>query len=111
MHQAPEMQFHQARRCVLAQPSRKLATTLVLAAMLLSGATLAGESSSSRYRLVGAGAASTAAQTASPANKLQIVGASGQPVGIAVSTNASVLSGGTSTTLPTDRIFSNGLED
>jgi hypothetical protein len=41
---------------------------------------------------------------------LYLVGGSGEPVGISVSAKASVVSGGTSNQLRTDRIFKDSLE-
>lgn len=70
----------------------------------------AGELTSERFRMVSPIAASIAASTASPVYQAQIAGGSGSPVGIAASPNTSVVAGPTSTELPTDRVFRDGLE-
>jgi len=92
--------------------TRGLALGLVLGSLSSFGsAAFATEASSPQYRLVGPAPASTASVTASPLQRLRWVGGSGQPIGIAVSPNASANSGGSSLQLPTNRIFRNGMEN
>lgn len=66
---------------------------------------------SAAFRLVGGTPASVAGVAQSPQFRIEVSGGSGQPTGIAVSGNASVVSGSASTQLPTDRIFTSGLEE
>ena len=68
------------------------------------------ETGSATYRLIGAGTASVTGVASSPVHELAIVGGGGTPVGISASTNVSVVAGGTSTQLPTDRMFRDGME-
>jgi hypothetical protein len=83
---------------------------IALLALLLPAAASPADSRSANYRLVGAAPASTSAVASSPAYSLYVVGGSGEAVGIASSANTSVVAGGTSNALPTDRIFGDGLE-
>lgn len=98
----PRLEWHRVRDLV-----RGFAIGLVV----VSAAAAATEPSSPQYRLVGPAPASTASTAASPIRSLRWVGGSGQAVGIAVSTNASTVSGGASQQLPTTRIFRNGMEN
>ena len=79
-------------------------------AMLVASAARSNDARSANYRLVGSAPASTSSVAASPAYSLYVVGGSGEPVGISASMNASVVTGGTSNQLPTDRIFGDGVE-
>lgn len=90
---------------------RGLVRSFAIVLLMLSAAAAATESSSPQYRLVGPAPASTASTVASPIRSLRWVGGSGQAVGIAVSTNASAVSGGASQQLPTNRIFRDGMEN
>lgn len=68
-------------------------------------------SASNNYRLIASSPASTAGAEASPLYQAFLVGGSGQPVGISASANTSVNAGGTSTQLPTDRVFAGQFEN
>ena len=86
---------------------------LLAAALMLTGLPDRAHSTdtqSPQYRLVGAGNASVSAVATSPAHSAYLVGGAGQATGIGASPNTSVVSGGTSNTLPTNRIFGNGME-
>lgn len=85
-------------------------TLAFIAAALLPIAAAGVDAVSSNYRLVAPAPASTAAHASSPAYQLLVIGGSGEPVGISASTNASVVAGGTSAQLPTDRILAAGFE-
>ena len=87
-----------------------LAAGFVIAAALPS-TTLGSDAASPTYRVVGAGASTTAARATSPAYDVYVAGGSGAATGIAASPNASVVSGATSTELPTDRIFTGTFEN
>jgi len=76
-----------------------------LALALIGSDAESGDASSAQHRLVGSSPASVSATTGSTAYGLYVVGGSGQPVGISASANATVVAGGNSTQLPTDRIF------
>lgn len=84
---------------------------LLLVLIAWPGVAIATDTGSANFRLVGSGPASTSARVQSPQFQLRVVGGSGQPVGISASTNASVVAGGASTALPTDRILVDGLEN
>jgi hypothetical protein len=90
---------------------RGLLRSIAIGLIALSACAAATESSSPQYRLVGPAPASTASTAASPIRSLRWVGGSGQAVGIAVSVNASTVSGGASQQLPTNRIFRDGMEN
>ncbi len=85
---------------------------------LLGGALLAmlpetaisSDPSTQQFRLVGPGPASVAAVAQSPAYQAYVVGGGGQAVGISASETYTNVAGGTSTQLPTDRIFGNQFE-
>ena len=81
-----------------------------LLALGAAGAAPALETHSPQYRLVGPGMASVSARAQSPVYALYVVGGAGQAVGIAASPATSVVAGGTSTALPTNRVFRDGLE-
>lgn len=89
--------------------ARGRASALLIAA-LASTTAPALEVRSPRHRLIAPGMASVAAQAQSPVHSLRVVGGAGQAVGIAVSEQTSVVAGGTSATLPTNRVFRDGLE-
>ena len=76
-----------------------------LPVLALATPSLWAESVSSNFRLISSAPASTSALAVSPLHRFYVVGGSGQPVGISASTNASVVAGGTSAQLPTDRLF------
>jgi hypothetical protein len=84
---------------------------LVVGTVVWSGSACSGTATSANFRLIGSAPASTSAISVSPVYQLYVVGGSGQPVGISVSTNNSVVTGGTSNQLPTDRMFMDGLEN
>ena len=65
---------------------------------------------STNYRLVGSAPASTSSVATSPVYSLYVVGGSGEAVGISASANVSVVTGGTSNSLPTDRLFGDGFD-
>ena len=88
------------------------ARTALLAALALlaPGPASPTDASSANYRLVGSAPASTSSIASSPVYSLYVVGGSGEAVGISASANASVVTGGTSNTLPTDRVFVDGFD-
>lgn len=80
-------------------------------ALLLPATAASTDAYSPRYRLVGPSPASVAATATSSIHQLHIVGGSGEAVGIAASANASIVAGGVSNLLPTERIFRDGMGD
>ena len=98
----PQVPFSAAGRLALG--------VLFAAAALVPGRVWSGEAASANYRLIGSAPASTSGVTSSPTYTLYVVGGSGEAVGISASANSSVVSGGSSTQLPTDSIFKNSLE-
>lgn len=85
--------------------------TVAALALLLPVTAAAVDAYSTRHRLVGPAPASVAASGQSAQHVLYVVGGSGTPVGISASANASLVGGGASNLLPTDRIFGDGLGD
>lgn len=91
--------------------ARQRALGAALSVLLSASASApAGEPRSTNYRLIAPGIASVAAPTQSPVASLLVVGGAGQATGISASENTSVVAGGTSATLPTHRVFRDGLE-
>ena len=84
----------------------------LLAALLLlaPGHASSDDARSANYRLVGSAPASISSVATSPTYSLYVVGGSGEAVGISASANASVVTGGTSNGLPTDRVFGDGFD-
>lgn len=82
-----------------------------LAGMGMAANSLSRESASVHYRLIAPAPASVAAVTQSPVYTAYVVGGSGQPAGISASPGHSVVIGGASNQLPTDRIFRDGMEE
>ena len=82
----------------------------ILLAMLPESSS-SSDPSSQQFRLVGPGPASVAAVAQSPTYQAYVVGGGGQAVGISASQTYTNVAGGTSTQLPTDRIFRNEFED
>ena len=83
---------------------------LALLALLAPSPASPSDARSANYRLVGSAPASTSAVATSPVYSLYVVGGSGEAVGISASANASVVTGGTSNALPTDRVFVDGFD-
>jgi len=63
-----------------------------------------GDARSGHYRVIAGSAASVAGTASSPAHQVYVVGGSGAAVGIAASTNTSIVAGN-STIDPLERIF------
>jgi hypothetical protein len=82
---------------------------LILAATSASGDPTGA--ASSQFRLIGSGPASVAASAASTLYQAQLAGGSGAPVGIAASSNSSIVAGPISAELPTERVFRDNFED
>lgn len=68
------------------------------------------DSASEHYRLIGSAPASVSAVTGTPAYSLYVVGGSGDAAGISASASTSVVAGGASNRLPTDRMFADGFD-
>ena len=83
---------------------------LIALALLLPGRVWSTDAQSANYRLVGSAPASTSSVATSPVYSLYVVGGSGEAVGISASPNTSVVTGGTSNTLPTDKVFGDGFD-
>ena len=83
---------------------------LAALALLLPPSASSIDAQSGGYRLVGSAPASTSSVASSPVYALYVVGGSGEAVGISASANVTVVSGGTSNTLPTDRMFGDGFD-
>jgi hypothetical protein len=84
--------------------------TLAALALLAPDQASSVDAQSANYRLVGSAPASTSSITTSPTYSLYVVGGSGEAVGISASANVSVVTGGTSNALPTDRVFGDGFD-
>lgn len=86
------------------------AQPLWLLALLTLPAVMRADTGSANFRLIAPAPASTAGVGTSPAHRVYIVGGSGQATGLSASPIYSVNAGGTSTQLPTDRLFEDGVE-
>ena len=91
--------------------TRSLCAIVIAVVAGIPAPTQGSDAASPSYRIVGAGASTTAARATSPAYDVFVAGGSGAATGIAASPNVSVVSGATSTELPTDRIFVNTFDD
>lgn len=85
--------------------TRVLIASIGFAFIALGNDAQSTDAYSAQHRLVGSAPASVSAVASSAAYQVYVVGGSGQPVGISASANASLVAGGTSNQLPTERIF------
>ncbi len=90
---------------------RLVIAVIAAVAVLVPASASPTDGYSSQHRLVGPAPASVAASSSSSSYRLYLVGGSGGPVGIAASANASIVAGGASNLLPTERIFGSGMGD
>lgn len=97
-------------RPTMSSKHRTLTSVCLAIAAVLPTAASSSDAISPNYRFIGGTPASVAGTPQSPVYRLQIAGGSGSAVGIAASPNTSVVAGPTSTVLPTDRMFRDGLE-
>jgi len=88
---------------------KSFALTAALALLAPQGAS-SNDARSANYRLVGSAPASTSSVATSPVYSLYVVGGSGEAVGISASANVSIVTGGTSNSLPTDEVFGDGFD-
>jgi len=82
---------------------------LAVAGGLRSASAGSGDTRSGHYRVVAGSPASVSGTATSPAHQVYVVGGSGAAVGIAASTNTSIVAGN-STVEPPVRIFSGNFE-
>lgn len=88
-----------------------VATCLASTSLLLySGLAGSTDTHSAQHRLIASGTASVSAVAGSPTYEIYLVGGAGQPVGISASPSSSMVTGGASNLLPTERIFRDGME-